>query len=216
MAGRRPGKQRSSASVLNGLRINQGITTQMLPSISFEPTIGITAKRIDRLGMNIKSFREPLRRSIKEVVAPSIRKNFDVGGRPPWPPLAPDTLEIREHVHGRSGTSPLVSSGLLRKTASQLNVWTYTTTSAILAGLPEKVRYGGIHQAGYEGKRSSAGGKSLKAIVAKAKSGGGKGREVPPIPARPFVLLQEDDIPKIEKVFIDWMGERIDKAWPKR
>lgn len=215
MARVRPLNGAGVTSILNGLRINQGITAQMFPGITFSPSLGITASRIDKLGMNIKSFREPLKRSIQQVIAPSIRTNFDQGGRPnAWPELSDATQEIQDRIMGGGDHPPLIKSGLMRRTMTQLNVWSISQNSAILKDVPDKIWYAKVHQAGYEGK-GKAGRKSLTEIVNAAKSGKSKGeRAISPIPARPFVMLQSRDVEDIQQVFIKWMGERIDRTWP--
>lgn len=217
--GRRPGKVRV-AEALKGLRINQGITSAMLPGLSFEPTLGITARRIDKLGIDIRSFHEPLKRAIQQVAAPSFQRNFDTGGRPDrWDPLSEGTIEVQKNLGG-SHTDVMIKSGLLRRTMGQVNIWTITKESAILRDLPESVWYGKVHQKGLEGeggKASKGAYEKRRAAVNKALRGGGsvKAKYVPTIPARPFVLLQPDDVEAIEKVFDTWLGERIDRVWPK-
>lgn len=179
-------------SVDRGLRIDSNITAAAVPSVTFEPTIGITARRIDKLGMDIRSFREPLTRVIREVVAPSIRKNFDVGGRPGWEPHSSSTEEIISRL-GRPSRGVLVATGTLRQVAGQLNIWDISQDAAILRGLPSHVWYGAIHQAGRRG-------------TGRANT----------IPQRQFVMLQRQDEADMAAVFEKWLGERIDAAWPRR
>lgn len=214
-SGSRPSRIRVREA-LNGLRINQGITSAMLPGITFQPTLGITARRIDKLGIDIRSFREPLKRSIQQVVAPSFQKNFDKGGRPSWEPLSPDTEEVQQRLHGIGSHPPLVRTGHLRRRMGQFNIWTVNKDSAILRDLPADVRYGGIHQIGFPGKGVSRGRDTYgRAALARATKGKKGPRPVPAIPARPFVMLQEKDVKDISNVFDKWLGERIDRAWPK-
>jgi phage gpG-like protein len=208
-------------SVFGGLNIQGALSSSMVPGISFEPTIGIAAGRIAKLGVDIRSFREPLTRAIKQVVIPSIQKNFDEGGRPEaWEPLSDFTLKRRDQEG--YDNQPLVKTGKLKKTMAQFNIWTVTPTMAVLADLPQSVSYGKVHQAGYEGKgggrRIKARGRStmqvLEGITDNALSGGSAGGVVPPIPARPFVALQPEDEDRITEIFIEWLGERVMRAWP--
>lgn len=152
-----------------------------LTRFDFKPSIGITAARVDKLGADIRSFREPLKRSIQQVVAPSIRENFDVGGRPAWEGLS-DYAIARHEKEGGTG-EPLVKKGTLRKKAGQLNIWTITKETATIQKFP--LWYGYLHQAGYD---------SL--LAAK-------------IPQRRFIMLQPEDIPEIDRVFEEWLDERI-------
>jgi phage gpG-like protein len=203
------------AAGLQGLNIQGGL---VMPRITFSPTIGIAAGRINKFGMNIKSFREPLKRSIQQVIIPSIRRNFDEGGRPAWVPLADATIDLRMSLHGSSGGGPLVRSGELRRTMSQFNIWDVNDQRAILAHLPSKVWYGAIHQAGY-GRMAKRTSKSkirdyLTSLVDRAEDEGSKGLNVN-IPARPFVVLQENDLDDIYQVFGDWLEERWADAWPR-
>lgn len=153
----------------------------------------ILAAQVEKLAKDIRSFREPLHRSVKDVLAPSIRKNFDVGGRPTWIPLADST--IRKKGHDR----PLIQSGTLRRVASQLNIWTITSDTAQLKGLPNSVGYGYVHQYGAEQYGESKG-KSFVRVI----------------PARPFLMMQDEDQVKIAQIFDEWMEERVAHYWSKR
>jgi phage gpG-like protein len=210
-------------SVMGGLNMQSGLTRSAVVGITFEPTLGIAAGRIAKLGIDIRSFRVPLERAIKQVVIPSIQANFNAGGRPEaWEPLSDFTLKRREQ-DGVGGDSPLIRSGRLKKTMAQFNIWTITPTMAILADLPDSVWYGKVQQGGYEGKgvgrRVQTKGRSarrvLEDITDTALAGGASGGGVvPPIPARPFVLLQPEDEDKIMIIFIKWLEERVIRAWP--
>jgi phage gpG-like protein len=210
-------------SVRRGLRMDEGIM-----QFEFKPTIGISAREIDRLGLDIRSMREPLKRVIQQVMAPSFRKNFDEEGRPdPWPEPAPETLDIRERM-GFNGDMILDRTGLLKKTVQQLNLWTITETTATIRDLPQKIWYGKLHQAGYAG---SGGGRSMGQYIKAAggdakkafqqqdddirtalktgqKAHGGV-RHVGEIPARPFILIQEEDMDAAEEIFVRWLQERM-------
>lgn len=122
---------------VSGLRV--GATTRM----DFSPSPAIIAASIDKLGMDIRSFREPLKRAIKEVMIPSFRQNFAQGGRPAWKPLSPVTVKLR----GSAGPV-LVRSGRLKRTMGQQNIWTVTKEHAVIRRLPQHSWYGHLHQAG--------------------------------------------------------------------
>src|SRR3954454_23184877 len=210
-------------SVRRGIRIDEGIM-----QFDFKPSMGISAREIDRLGLEIRSFREPLKRAVQLVMAPSFKENFQSGGRPEaWEPLSASTITMREFA-GIGGDQPLVRSGLLRRTISQLNIWTITDTTATIRALPDKIKYGNIHQAGFAGTGASA---KMTGYLKKAKgdpgeaqklldddlimsmrSGqrlhGGK-RSVAAIPQRIFVNIQEEDYDKVELIFVAWLQERL-------
>jgi phage gpG-like protein len=208
-------------SVRRGLRVDDGIL-----QFEFKPSVGISARAIDKMGVDIRSFREPLKRVVQQVMAPSFLKNFDQGGRPDaWTPLSEATLELKA-ARGH-GSRIMIATGALRRVTGQLNLWTITTETATIRSLPDKVSYGGIHQQGYGGK---GGGSKMKARL-KAAGGDAKaalrdldddlimamrtgkklsaGGAVSEIPARPFVVIQDEDYDKIEEVFVEWLTERM-------
>lgn len=175
---------------VRNLRLDFGL------QFAFRPSIGIMARDVDKLGLDIRSFREPLKRSIQQVLAPSFQKNFTVGGRPRWTPLADATVERREEA-GYPGHKPiLVRTGLLKRTMGQFNIWTVDTQKAALLDLPAKIWYGKIHQGGY----------GTPGSLYRGVTGAG-------IPRRPFALIQPEDNAAIERVFSKWLQERIDARW---
>jgi phage gpG-like protein len=184
-----------------------------LLQFAFKPSLGMVAREIDKLGLNIKSFREPFKRAIQQVVAPSFGENFAAGGRPAWEPLADDTLKIKEAAGQDNGI--LVRSGLLKRTIQQLNIWTINTTSASLRSLPDKIGYGVVHQAGTGGFaafkqkiQAEDPGASIRDILIEIERKGAAAAKVR-IPQREFVMLQQEDYPKIDKVFSTWLEERM-------
>lgn len=208
------------SSRLSGLRLDQGIA-----SFEFKPSIGILARDIDRLGIDIRSFRDPLMRAIKTVMIPSFRQNFDSEGRPSWEPMAEATEMLRE----RDGVSgPLLNrTGKLKRVVQQQNIWTVTRESASIQDLPPRVWYGKVQQdgAGGMGRRvkreiakaakqgrrlspgqaASAAQKSLDRDILSGSAGSGAAN----IPARPFVMFQDEDIDAVYQVFQDWLDERM-------
>jgi phage gpG-like protein len=185
------------------------VQRQVRVTLNFEPSVGILARKIDKLGLNLKSFKEPLRESVKDVVIPSIRLNFDRGGRPKWRALSANTL-AHKAKEGAGGRGILIRSGALRRQMGYLNTWTINSEAAMITDLPDAVWYGKVHQAGYGGTTSftvknTATGQS-ETFTEEADSDGLS------IPARPFVVLQRGDITKIHKVFDRWLGRKIRAA----
>jgi len=206
-------------AALMGLRMDAEIR---IPEWDLEPSIGIAAGRIKRLGLDIRSFKEPLTTAIKTVVIPSIRKNFDEGGRPtPWEPLAEFTIKMRHY----QAWPILRRTGALRKAATQFNIWTVSTTSAAIRSLPQKVWYGYVHQAGYgsfslfttEASKRLGPGASQKDVnneafkLMDAVRGEGRAAAIH-IPARPFIMFQQEDFEKITAVFYEWMVSRAERV----
>jgi len=112
---------------------------------SFSPSPHLLINEMDAFGIDIKSYREPLKRAVQQVMGPSFKKNFDVGGRPPWAELKDNTIEQRS-LYG-TGSDTLVRSGLLRKVAQQLNLWKIGTDEAVIKEMP-RAEYGAVHQEG--------------------------------------------------------------------
>lgn len=158
--------------------------TGMVIDYSFHPSLLILAGEMETFGLNVKSFREPLTRAVRQVMIPSIQDNFNAGGRPSWEPLSAATEQIKFALGADQGT--LVRTGSLKRNMGYLSMWTIDTSQAAIQGLPERIAYGGIHQAG-------------------TNSGSGRGSN---IPARPFVAIQDADEDKIEAVFDQWLSER--------
>jgi phage gpG-like protein len=181
-------------------------------STDFIPPLSVVAARINKLGASVSSFEEPLRRAIKEVIIPSIQTNFDVGGRPKWAPLSDGTIEIRGRLGAGIGGSVLVLSGTLKDTMGEEGIWNVSADTAELSEFPSNVWYGAIHNSGFEGKGGgrSAKGKSFQWIVKNAS----KEMSVSAIPARPFAVLQPEDEEEIRSIFMEWLGEKIEEAWP--
>lgn len=202
-----------------------------LPTISgfgFEEGCALLAADIQKLGMDIRSFHEPLKRSVQQVMAPSFQENFRAAGRPePWQEWAEITPQLKRELHGLEGGSLLVATGLLYKTMGLLNIWNIGPTEAKITELPQNVWYGVIQNNGFGNYGSSirkhvqqtprlrkmmkttpkmAMEEATAAVDARIAAGGAsKGN----IPARPFVMFQDDDPDKIRDVFGRWFDERV-------
>jgi phage gpG-like protein len=212
------------------LGMRGGVTPDMLPNITFDfsPSVLITAGKIDRFAGAISSFKEPLTQAITEVMIPSFRANFAESGRPDkWEPLAEGTLDIRRRMGGDQSPLPLVKTGALMMAATSIDPWKIGDAAAIFTDLPENVWYGKIHQGGYEGRSMKAlarkmGGSNnaLNHIIkqqqiAMATGGTISGGGVPTIPARPFILFQDEDEDDITEIFIDWVDRKLLETWPR-
>lgn len=211
------------AGSIDKLRFDTRIT-----GFEFKPSLGIVASRLDKFGVDIRSFKEPLTRAIRDVMVESFRQNFVQGGRPEWEALATNTVKKR----GSSGPV-LVRKGNLARTMATIKIWSIGQTTATIRDLPEKVWYGKVHQAGQEGNEFSGGQWFKKYQNAARKSLGSEAddKEVdklalkifdkrvmnhgpaptgrPAIPARPFAVFQDEDIDAIELIFVEWLEERL-------
>jgi phage virion morphogenesis protein len=162
-------------------------------SIEFSPPIEEIEADLAAIGRDLSNMRTPLTQSVKQVVIPSIDANFAAGGRPAWEPLAPNTVERRNRQG--TGLSILQVSGRLRAAATQFSRWNVDTDSAQIANWPtDVITRAGVHQNGAE-----------------ATGVGGASR----IPARPFLMLQDDDQEKITEIFLTWMELRARGRWSR-
>lgn len=220
-----PSYQQIHSNIQGKLRINPKVMQASVPQLTFSPSVGIIARDIEKLGLDIRSFREPLKRAVQRVIIPSIQENFNQEGRPGWEPYSPSTLEIRERL-GQPVGKLLNKTGALQRVMRQFNIWTVNNNAAILLDLPSSVSYGKIHQGGYSKgsmaaavKKSGNAAQAFKDMNNRIKAAMKSGTTIKDfnfsIPARPFVMLQEQDIPAIQKVFEDWLKERVDAHWGK-
>jgi phage gpG-like protein len=205
-------------SVFSGLRFDR------ILSVGWEirPSIGIVAKDIKKLGLDLETFRVPLEKSVRLVMMPSIHKNFVAQGRPtPWEPLA----EYTKFVRGVSGPI-LRRTGDLERAASSFGIWTIGITSATIKSLPSNVWYGALHQAGYGsltdiarrklGPRASAADVASEALSLFLGETPARKQSKFVIPQREFILFQEEDLEAIQEIFIDWMEDQaaqVGRAW---
>lgn len=218
-----PSYQTIHAGISRKLRINPQVMRESVPQLTFSPSVGIIARDIDKLGMDIRSFREPLKRAVQKVIIPSIQRNFEEEGRPSWEPYSAATLEIRERM-GEPVNKLLNKTGALQTQMSRYNIWTVNNNAAILLDIP--LWYGKLHQEGYgrsmssSMKKTGSATQSLrnlnKGLRASIKAGTRVKATDFSIPARPFVMLQEEDIPAIEHIFSEWLQERINHHWSHR
>ena len=122
--------------------------------VSFVPPIDYVIGKYEDLGFRVASLHEPLKRSIQQVIAPSIGENFLVGGRPTWEALKPGTIMQRAYQKV-GGSKPLSRKGLLARAAQQLNIWTIDVDKAYVADMSVaqggRAWYGNAQQRGYVG-----------------------------------------------------------------
>lgn len=211
------------AASIDRLRFDKRIT-----AFEFKPSLGIVAKQLDAFGEAIKDMREPLTKSVREVMGPSIQQNFVSGGRPTWEPLSPATLARR-----KDDGAILVRTGSLGNVASSPRIWSIGSTSATIRDLPEKVWYGKVHQEGHAGDQFSGGNWFKKYQTAARKiagpdeddktvdeiafklfdkrivSHGPAPKGSPSIPARPFAVFQDEDLDDIQLIFAEWLEDKL-------
>jgi phage gpG-like protein len=142
----------------------------------------IVASDFYTLADGLEDPSEPLQEAVETVMAPSIRENFEAGGRPAWEPLMDTTLSHSK----RAGTDgrPLILTGMLMETASSVEVWSIDEESAHLdSGNLGDAYYGLFHQAGYGAT-----------------------------PAREWAVMQPEDEERIEEIFDGWVEGNLVKS----
>lgn len=128
-----------------------------------------------------RDFR-PLLNRIGQIMTASTDQNFIDQGRPDaWQPLSPVTLARR-----RSGPNPNMSDQILRDTGRLMNsLSSPSSADAILELTPDSLRFGtnveyaSVHQFGWPERN---------------------------IPARPFMLLQQEDLEDIAAELLEWIA----------
>lgn len=159
-------------------------TMGMTFDVTIEPLPAILVADFNAGAEQIRSFREPLKNAIQGVIAPSLKHNFSVGGRPPWEPLAESTISKKGF------DTILVDTGKLEQIAGQLNIWFIdggylsegNTASAYISDL-QGADYGQYHQDGTKH-----------------------------MPARPWAILQPEDVDDIQSVFEAYINQRIGRT----
>lgn len=151
-----------------------------MPGISIAVSDTGLQKRIAALQSGLSDLK-PVLRVWGEIGVSSIARNFEEGGRPKrWKPLSPVTLALRRRR--RKGTRSgrvAVSTKVLFVTGTLSRVrYTVLANSVQLGTAPAARAYAAIHQ--YGGRA-------------------GRNRKVH-IPARPYMLLQQEDIAEITRV----------------
>ncbi|MBN1104749.1 MAG: phage virion morphogenesis protein [Deltaproteobacteria bacterium] len=145
----------------------------------------------------------PFMKTVAQIGRTSVVRNFEKGGRPKWPALKPSTLKKKK------GGRVLVTQGFAGGLMGSITGKAYSDRAEIGTN---KI-YGAVHQFG--AKKGSFG----KVTVArKAGSAGRSGgtlyskpwqMNVPwgDIPARPFLVLQDEDIDEIRAEAINYLTE---------
>jgi phage gpG-like protein len=112
--------------------------------VDMEPPAIVLASEFSRLALNIQSFKDPLEKAVKEVAAPSIKQNFEEGGRPPWEDFGDETLAHSDY----DGHPLLIKTGELMADASSTQIWQIDKESAQVRPIEEWSDYGAFHQFG--------------------------------------------------------------------
>lgn len=131
-----------------------------------------------RLARQLGNTTNPMVRSIKKVVIPSMIRNYMLQGRPRWQPLAEATLDRRANEPGYPRI--LLRTETMARISTSWPIWRITPggSRADMELLDNVVPYAKYHQGGTK-----------------------------TVPARPFALLQLQDIEAIVVIYDDWIRE---------
>lgn len=147
-----------------------------------EIKINIETEEVRNLLLRIQKKTGDLRPAMKtigEIVLTSVQRNFEEGGRPDkWQDLV-DVTKHRREKQGRWPGQILVGSGVSGGLLSSISYRAFSDNVKISA----KKKYAAIHHFGGQA---------------------GRGRKVT-IPARPYMLLQDEDWREINDVLKDFI-----------
>ena len=164
-----------------------------------------------RLHRGLTDVEKPMRR-VGVYMISSIHKNFDAQGRPvKWAGLSPMTKSLRRSGVGPGGMLILQDTGALRNSIT----YTLEGRDSLRVGTnleyAKKLHFGGVNVMSAHTERVKSHSRTYKTGTSKVKS---FSRRVPrreyKVPARPFILIQDSDVPVIEKIFIDHIRESIE------
>jgi phage virion morphogenesis protein len=138
-------------------------------------------RRLEQLALDTRRVEAPLK-AAGQVAVHSIEQNFKAQGRPQkWTPLQPRTLARRRKGRGKGGARILIDTARLKNSINAKLV----EGPGVAVGT--NVIYARRHHYGYPG---------------------GKGRGRSKTPARPFMLLQPEDIDSIDRIFVRHIAKR--------
>jgi phage gpG-like protein len=152
--------------------------------------LDILAKRLAELAFDTRRVERPLH-AIGVYMIGSVEKNFEAQGRPEkWTPLSPATLRGRRGRGGKgkygktvalgaggTGAKILMDTGRLKNSIKEKIQ--LSTDSSVSIG--SNVKYARRQQKGFPR---------------------GEGRGHSRTPARPFLLIQDEDVPKIQEIVL--------------
>lgn len=114
-------------------------------SFDWTPGIDVVSAALYDFGLDIRSVKVPLQRSVKQVMIPSIQTNFDVGGRPGW------QEDTAEWMAMKQGDRILVNTGTLEGVATQVGVWKIDGQAGEASMGDFPLDYGNYNQFGWHG-----------------------------------------------------------------
>lgn len=138
---------------------------------------------MDFAGTN--AMRQPLIKIGREVLAPSIDKNFAVGGRPvKWPQVGTSSYR-RKHGDRTGDSPPLWVTGKMKRSASAFARFHVKANELTYGYFPEMTWFAVVHDDAKVAKRAN-------------------------VPQRPFALIQiPKDADDAIQIIGDWVEDRV-------
>jgi phage gpG-like protein len=143
--------------------------------------IGRLIHRVGEIATDVTHVERALN-AAGEYMIGSVKQTFAAQGRPKkWTPLAPSTLRSRRHGKGRGGSKILIDTAKMMNAVSK-----QVSTAGVAVGLnADQARR---QHSGYPG---------------------GPGRGHSHTPARPFLVIQPEDVVKIGSIFERHIARKI-------
>jgi len=153
--------------------------------VRMDPPAVFINRQLSAMGNDIRSFREPLTRIIKQAVIPAFHGTFDKQG-PGWQPLSDKTKLHRTRMGYPPGPILDRKRGAvgLRARFTAFARWDINGIKgeAEFTGLPNLVSYGNVLHSGYGN-----------------------------IPERPFIFIPSHVIPLANQIMADWVQARANR-----
>jgi len=169
-------------------------------NIRVSPSIGMLAGNLSRFAGDIRSVREPMKQAVDEVVKDRIADNFawetDSGIK--WPDMAPVTPYMPYRRNSPGQWKPLLDvTGNLLKAALADARWTFDGQTGE-AWVPYDTFMGSNAPYGfYQHEGTYTTGLGFPHVV----------------PPRPFFSINNaEDLPRMEEIFSEWLGRRVEGA----
>jgi phage gpG-like protein len=169
-----------------------------------------TQQALIRMSEGFKDLSIPLKRSGEYMVS-SVNRNFDAQGRPvPWKPLSSMTIAMRRKGGGMGSPLILQDTGTLRRSITYELMGIDSVRVGTNLPYASKLQFGGVNviPAHREKVKSFYRIQKGKRVQVKEFE-----RNVPSrtftIPARPFIIFNEEDKVVIQKIFSDYVREVI-------
>lgn len=102
--------------------------------------------RVFAVAASVNDFSEVFEEIAQDIISPSIKQNFEVGGRPPWRPLADSTIQRKSAEGVPNPAKILVHSGAMETAAT--DHYNYQITKDEMRAAPWGIHYWGYHQVG--------------------------------------------------------------------